>query len=85
MKRVLRTQATEATDGFMKVLIGALDDQIVGFTMLGSESGEVMAAMQTAMLAQLPYQVLRDAAIAHLTHAEGLGPLLAGVPALGEA
>jgi pyruvate/2-oxoglutarate dehydrogenase complex dihydrolipoamide dehydrogenase (E3) component len=85
MKRVLRTQATEETDGFMKVLISALDDQIVGFTMLGSESGEVMAAVQTAMLAQLPYQELRDAVIAHLTHAEGLGPLLAGVPPRGEA
>jgi pyruvate/2-oxoglutarate dehydrogenase complex dihydrolipoamide dehydrogenase (E3) component len=85
MKRVLRTQATEETDGFMKVLVSAIDDQIIGFTMLGSESGEVMAALQTAMLAQLPYQELRDAAIAHLTHAEGLGPLLAGVPPRAES
>jgi pyruvate/2-oxoglutarate dehydrogenase complex dihydrolipoamide dehydrogenase (E3) component len=80
MKSVLRTQATEETDGFMKVLVSAVDDQIIGFTMLGSESGEVMAAIHTAMLAQLPYQELRDAAIAHLTYAEGLGPLLGDVP-----
>lgn len=80
MTRVLRTAATEETAGFMKVLVNANDDRIVGFTMLGAEAGEVMAAMQTAILAQLPYQGLRDAVIAHLTFAEGLGALLAGVP-----
>jgi pyruvate/2-oxoglutarate dehydrogenase complex dihydrolipoamide dehydrogenase (E3) component len=80
MSNVLRTQATDETDGFMKVLVGANDDRIVGFTMIGSEAGEVMAAVQTAMLAGMSYTKLRDAAIAHLTVAEGLGPLFAGVP-----
>lgn len=80
MSRVLRTQATDETDGFMKVLVSASDDRIVGFTMLGAQAQEVMAAMQTAMLAQLPYPALRDAVIAHLSFAEGLGPLLASVP-----
>ena len=79
MGSVLRTEATDETQGFMKVLVGA-DDRIFGFTMIGSEAGEVMAAVQTAMLAGLPYQRLRDAVIAHLTIAEGLGPLLANVP-----
>jgi len=65
------------------VLVAADDDRIVGFTMLGAESGEVMAAMQTAMLAELPYPRLRDAVIAHLTYAEGLGRLLGNVPARG--
>ena len=78
MGSVLRTEATDETQGFMKVLVGA-DDRILGFTMIGSEAGEVMTAVQTAMLAELPYQ-LRDAVIAHLTIAEGLGPLLANVP-----
>ena len=41
--------------------------RFVGFTMIGSEAGEVMAVVQTAMLAKLPYQRLRDAVIAHLT------------------
>jgi pyruvate/2-oxoglutarate dehydrogenase complex dihydrolipoamide dehydrogenase (E3) component len=81
MSAVLRTQATDEKQGFMKVLVGASDDRILGFTMLGSEAGEVMAAVQTAMLAKLPYPVLRDAVITHLTFAEGLGPLLSNVPA----
>jgi pyruvate/2-oxoglutarate dehydrogenase complex dihydrolipoamide dehydrogenase (E3) component len=81
ISRVLRTQATGETQGFMKALVGADDDRILGFAMIGSEAGEVMAAVQTAMLAGLPYQKLRDAAITHLTMAEGLGPLLSNVPA----
>jgi pyruvate/2-oxoglutarate dehydrogenase complex dihydrolipoamide dehydrogenase (E3) component len=81
MSNVLRTEATDETQGFMKVLVGANDDRILGFTMIGSEAGEVMAAMQTAMLAGLPYQTLRDAVISHLTFAEGFGPLLSKVPA----
>ncbi len=79
MNNVLRTEATDETQGFMKALVSESDDRILGFTMIGSEAGEVMAAVQTAMLANLPYSTLRDAVITHLTVAEGLGPLLANV------
>lgn len=81
MGAVLRTEATDEKQGFMKALVGA-NDQILGFTMIGSEAGEVMAVAQTAMLAKLPYPRLRDAVIAHLTMAEGLGPLFSNVPPL---
>ncbi|HEY4172199.1 MAG TPA: FAD-dependent oxidoreductase [Rhodopila sp.] len=80
MNRVLRTLATDQTQGFMKAVVSATDDRILGFTMIGAEAGEVMAAVQTAILAELPYPKLRDAVIAHLTFAEGLGPLFASVP-----
>jgi pyruvate/2-oxoglutarate dehydrogenase complex dihydrolipoamide dehydrogenase (E3) component len=76
---VLRTETTDEKRGFMKALVDA-NDRIVGFTMVGSEAGEVMAAVQTAMLANLPYPRLRDAVIAHLTMAEGLGLLFSNVP-----
>jgi pyruvate/2-oxoglutarate dehydrogenase complex dihydrolipoamide dehydrogenase (E3) component len=78
MGAVLRSHATGETRGFMKILIDAAD-RIVGFTMVGAEAGEVMAAVQTAMLAGLPYTKLRNAILAHPTMAEGLGPLLANV------
>jgi pyruvate/2-oxoglutarate dehydrogenase complex dihydrolipoamide dehydrogenase (E3) component len=80
MSAVLRTEATDETQGFMKALVGRDDDLIAGFTMLGAEAGEVMAAVQTAMLANLPYQKLRDAILTHPTMAEGLGPLFENVP-----
>jgi pyruvate/2-oxoglutarate dehydrogenase complex dihydrolipoamide dehydrogenase (E3) component len=75
MSAVLRTEATDETQGFMKVLVAQDDDRILGFAMFGSEAGEVMAAVQMAMLAGAPYPMVRDAVIAHLTFAEGLGPL----------
>jgi pyruvate/2-oxoglutarate dehydrogenase complex dihydrolipoamide dehydrogenase (E3) component len=80
MSNVLRTEATDETQGFMKVVVNANDDRILGFTMIGSEAGEAMAAIQTAMLAELPYPKLRDAVISHLTIAEGFGPLFGNVP-----
>jgi len=80
MSAVFRREATDETRGFMKILVGLDDDRILGFTMIGADAGEVMAVMQTAMLAGLPYPKLRDAVIAHLTGAEGLGLLLGNVP-----
>lgn len=80
MNAVRRTATTDETDGFMKVLVGASDDRILGFTMIGAEAGEVMAAVQTAMLADLSYPKLRDAVLAHPTMAEGLGDLFSKVP-----
>jgi pyruvate/2-oxoglutarate dehydrogenase complex dihydrolipoamide dehydrogenase (E3) component len=77
---VLRTQATGETRGFMKALISAKDDRILGFTMIGAEAGEVVAAVQTAILADLPYPKLRDAILTHPTMAEGLGLLFSSVP-----
>jgi pyruvate/2-oxoglutarate dehydrogenase complex dihydrolipoamide dehydrogenase (E3) component len=65
----------------MKALVDARTDRILGFTMFGPEAGEVMAAVQTAMLAGMPYTGLRDAIIAHPTMAEGLNSLFAAIPA----
>ena len=77
---VLRTQTSDERQGFMNALVGGSDDRILGFTMIGAEAGEVMAAVQTAMLADLPYSRLRDAILAHPTMAEGLGSLFSNVP-----
>ena len=77
---VLWTQTTDEKLGFMKALVSGSDDRILGFTMIGAEAGEVMAAVQTAMLADLPYSRLRDAILAHPTMAEGLGSLFSQVP-----
>jgi pyruvate/2-oxoglutarate dehydrogenase complex dihydrolipoamide dehydrogenase (E3) component len=78
---VLRTKTVDEPQGFMKVLVGAGDDRILGFAMIGAEAGEVMAAVQTAILAGLPYTAMRDAILAHPTMAEGLVSLFSNVPA----
>jgi pyruvate/2-oxoglutarate dehydrogenase complex dihydrolipoamide dehydrogenase (E3) component len=77
---VLRTWTTGESAGFMKVLVEAKGDRILGFTMLGPDAGEVMAVVQTAMLGGAPFTVLRDAILAHPTMAEGLNTLFAAVP-----
>jgi pyruvate/2-oxoglutarate dehydrogenase complex dihydrolipoamide dehydrogenase (E3) component len=79
MEAVLRTRTTGETRGFMKALINASDDRIVGFTMIGPEAGEVMAVVQIAMLAGFSFTVLRDAILTHPTMAEGLNVLFSGV------
>jgi pyruvate/2-oxoglutarate dehydrogenase complex dihydrolipoamide dehydrogenase (E3) component len=81
MNAVLRTRTTGETNGFMKVLVEAAGDRIVGFAMFGPEAGEVMAAVQTAILGGLPYTVLRDAILTHPTMAEGLNAPFAAIPA----
>jgi pyruvate/2-oxoglutarate dehydrogenase complex dihydrolipoamide dehydrogenase (E3) component len=80
MNSVLGAQATDRRQGFMKALIDQNDDRILGYTMIGAEAGEVMAAVHTAMLAGLSYSKLADAAFAHPTMAEGLSSLFSNVP-----
>jgi pyruvate/2-oxoglutarate dehydrogenase complex dihydrolipoamide dehydrogenase (E3) component len=77
---VLRTWTTGESAGFMKVLVEASGNRILGFTMIGPEAGEVMAVVQTAILGGLPSTVLRDAILAHPTMAEGLSSLFAAIP-----
>jgi pyruvate/2-oxoglutarate dehydrogenase complex dihydrolipoamide dehydrogenase (E3) component len=66
--------------GFMKTLIDAHSDRILGFTAFGPEAGELMGTVQLAMLAGQPYTILRDAMFAHPTMTEGLKALFMGVP-----
>lgn len=80
VKEMLRTWTTGEMRGFMKALVHAQRDEILGFTMFGADAGEVMAVVQTAMLGGMPYTSLRDAVLTHPTMAEGLGSLFARVP-----
>jgi pyruvate/2-oxoglutarate dehydrogenase complex dihydrolipoamide dehydrogenase (E3) component len=80
MEAVLRARTLSETRGFLKALIEEKGDRILGFTAFGPEAGEVMAAVQVAMLAGLPYKALRDAVLTHPTMAEGLAALFSSVP-----
>ena len=82
MAAVLRARTLSEERGFMKALIAADSDRILGFAAFGAEMGELLAAVQIVMSAGLPYTVLRDAVITHPTMSEGLGPLFSNVPAL---
>jgi pyruvate/2-oxoglutarate dehydrogenase complex dihydrolipoamide dehydrogenase (E3) component len=80
MQAVLRARTLSETRGFMKALVSRDTDEILGFTAVGPQAGEIVSVVQTAMMGKLPYTALRDAVFTHPTMAEGLGPLFAGVP-----
>jgi pyruvate/2-oxoglutarate dehydrogenase complex dihydrolipoamide dehydrogenase (E3) component len=79
MQAVLRTRTLSETRGFLKALVSATSDEILGFTGFGVGAGETMATVQLAMRAGLPYTVLRDMTIAHPTLAEGVVVLFSAV------
>ncbi len=79
MASVLRTRTLSETRGFIKALV-AEDDRILGVTVFGVDGGEIMSAVQIAMIAGLPYTALRDAILTHPTLMEGLVVLFSSAP-----
>jgi len=75
MEANLRARTLSETRGFLKALVEADSDRILGFTVFGVGAGEILAAVQIAMIAGLPYTALRDAVLTHPTLVEGLIPL----------
>jgi pyruvate/2-oxoglutarate dehydrogenase complex dihydrolipoamide dehydrogenase (E3) component len=77
MNYVARALEVDETRGFMKTIIDAGTNQVLGAAVLGIEGGEVMSMLQLAMMGKLPYTVLREATFAHPTLAESLNNLFA--------
>jgi len=75
MEAVLRAHTLSEMRGFLKALVEADGDGILGFTAFGTGAGEVMSCVQIAMKGGLPYTALRDGILTHPTLAEGLIPL----------
>ena len=79
MSYVARAIEMGETRGFMKAVIDAETNRILGGAVLGIEGGEIMAMIQIAMIGDLPYTALRDAVFAHPTLAESLNTLFSTV------
>ena len=79
MQAVLRARSLTETRGFLKALVEADGDRILGFTAFCIGAGEIMSAVQIAMIAELPYTALRDAVLTHPTLIEGVIPLFSSV------
>jgi len=80
MESNLRARTLSETRGFLKALVEANNDRILGFTAFGVAAGEILAAVQVAMIAGLPYTALRDAVLTHPTLVESLIPLFSSAP-----
>ena len=80
MEAVLRARTLSETQGFLKALVEANGDRILGFTAFAVDGGEIMSCVQIAMIGGLPYTALRDAILPHPTLAEGLEALFSSEP-----
>ena len=75
MSRVARALEVDETRGFMKAVVDADTNQVLGCAILGIEGGEIMAVLQMAMMGGVPYTAIRDGVFAHPTLAESLNNL----------
>ncbi len=81
----MRARTLSETRGFLKAIVDADGDQILGFTAFGVGAGEIMSAVQIAMIGRLPYTALRDAVLTHPTLVEGLNPLFSSEPSISKS
>ncbi|KAK0385816.1 hypothetical protein NLU13_6993 [Sarocladium strictum] len=75
MSYVARAAETEETRGLMKATVDAETGEILGFTCLGIEGGEVMAVVQMAMMGGLKWWDLHAAVLTHPSLSESLNNL----------
>ena len=77
MTHVSRALEIGQARGFMKALVDPETEQVLGCTILSYQGGEVMALLQVAMMAGLPYTALREGVFTHPTLAESMNTLFA--------
>ncbi len=79
MSAVARAIETGETRGMIKVVVDAATRRILGAAVLGIEGGEIMGALEIAMMGDVPYPRLRDGIFAHPTLMESLNNLFSAV------
>jgi len=75
MSYVARALEVDEARGFMKAIVDADSNQILGAAMLGIEGGEMASLIQVAMMGRLSYTALRDGVFSHPTLSEALNNL----------
>ena len=83
MSSVARALEVDETRGFMKAIVDRDSNQILGAAILGIEGGEIMSALEIAIMGKLPYTSLRDGVFAHPTLSESLNNLFMAMDSSG--
>jgi pyruvate/2-oxoglutarate dehydrogenase complex dihydrolipoamide dehydrogenase (E3) component len=83
MSRVARARERGETEGFMKVLVDAQTQRILGATLLGIEADEVVHLLLDVMAADAPYTVIQRCMHIHPTVSELIPTLLGDLKPLG--
>ena len=79
MSSVARAIERDETAGFMKLIVDADTNRILGGSILGIEGGELVQILGALILANAPYTVLKGAVFIHPTLAEGFFGLMEAV------
>jgi pyruvate/2-oxoglutarate dehydrogenase complex dihydrolipoamide dehydrogenase (E3) component len=79
MSHVARALEMDESRGFMKAIVDAQTDELLGATVLGVEGGELMAVLEMAMMGKVTCKALREGIFAHPTLAESLNNLFAAI------
>lgn len=75
MNYVARAIETGHTKGMMKAVVDTNTRRILGVAILGEEGGEIMTAIQMAMIGGITYDKLKDMVIAHPLYCESFNNL----------
>lgn len=75
MRHVARAAEMDETRGFMKAVVDADTDQVLGCAILGVEGGEIMGVLQMAMRGKVPCATIQDEIFSHPTLSEALNNL----------
>jgi pyruvate/2-oxoglutarate dehydrogenase complex dihydrolipoamide dehydrogenase (E3) component len=75
MSHVSRALELAEARGFMKAVVDAGTDQILGAAMLGIEGGEIVGIIQMAMVGRVPYTAIKELVFSHPTLSEALNNL----------
>ena len=67
------------SEGFLKVVVDAKTDKILGATLLCNTSHEMINTIALAMKGNLPYQIIRDMIFTHPTMSESLNDLFGSI------
>ena len=79
MSHVARALELDESRGFMKAIVDAKTDELLGATVLGVEGGELMAVLEMAIMGKVSCKMLREGIFAHPTLAESLNNLFAAI------
>jgi len=77
MKKVARARERSETQGFMKILIDAESERLLGASLLGIGCDEVIHSLIDVMYADAPYTLIRRAVPIHPTVSELIPTMLA--------
>jgi len=79
MDKIARAKEKGETDGFMRVIVDADSNKILGAVVLGVGGDEVISGILNIMYADAPYTVIRDSVQVHPTVSELIPILLEGL------